>query len=384
MGPRKYKRRRKLKPEELERLRREESLTETPSPTTKKDARNRQISEKDDSHSNDTCEENDNYSPKFNDYSYAPVSTTSLRSRDRTAQSITAKSKSEKQRERLDAAIESIDNTLNDIAPDAIPSNRRSMPRSPVKKGRASASNVSASSINQQKSLAKMIHTKKKTIPTKDGRNKSKTLVTRSSSPQRNSIAERTSGRNRSTTKKQTRNNVKTISNGISDREYDNDSELEKNKAILELSKKSFKYNPDVVSDLEEILRSPTSKRDRSSLSQSNEFVSVNCDLENLFESPIENTKPNTRSSRRLNNRNLIRDLNQADAERNQLQNKSLRSTSMNLFNKDDVIIPSINIKQEKEVSFTLIDEPEVFTCEMCSAVFDDRAQLLVHVPIHI
>lgn len=366
-------------------MRREESLTETPSPPSKKDARKRQISEKDDTHSNDTGEENDNYSPKYNDYSYASVSTTSLRSRDRAAQSITTKSKSEKQRERLDAAIESIDNTLNDIAPDAMPSNRRHVSRSPVKKGRASASNVSTTSLSEQKTLAKMIHTKKKVVSTKDGRNKSKTLVTRSSSsPPRNSIAERTSNRNRSTTKKQTRSSAKTIGNGISDREYDNDSELEKNKAILELSKKSYKYNPDVVSDLEEILRSPTSKRDRSSLSQSNEFGGVNCDLENLFESPIENTKPNTRSSRRLNNRNLIRDLNQADAERNQIHNKSHRSTAINLFNKDDGIIPSINIKQEKEVSFTLIDEPEVFTCEMCSAVFDDRAQLLVHVPIHI
>lgn len=375
-------------------MRREETSTDNAS--TKKDNRKRQISEKDDTQSNDTFEETDDYTTKYNEYSYASLSSTSLRSRDRanqsTASSTSTKTKSDKQRERLDAAIESIDNTLNDIAPDAIStSGRRVLSRSPIKKTnqrQSAPTNLTNSLLTEPKSLAKMIHTKKKIVPSKDGRGKSKTLVTRStaikSSPSPQPQPERASTRNR-VAKKQTRSSTKSISNGISDREYDNDSEIEKNKVYLELSKKSLSYKPDVVSDLEEILRSPTTKRDRSSLSQSTEFNSVNCDLENLFESPIDNHKPNTRSSRRINNRNLIKELNQADAERHhQTSNKSLRSNSMNLYHKDDGIMPPMNIKQEKEVSFTLIDEPEVFTCEMCSAVFDDRTQLLDHVPIHI
>lgn len=40
-----------------------------------------------------------------------------------------------------------------------------------------------------------------------------------------------------------------------------------------------------------------------------------------------------------------------------------------------------IIVKQEQEVSYTMGD---MYTCEMCSAVFSDRAQLLMHVPIHI
>lgn len=57
-----------------------------------------------------------------------------------------------------------------------------------------------------------------------------------------------------------------------------------------------------------------------------------------------------------------------------------------------DVSLPVVHIKQEipdpsplhELAELSMQHAQNIFKCEMCSEVFSDRAQLLVHVPIHI
>lgn len=89
-----------------------------------------------------------------------------------------------------------------------------------------------------------------------------------------------------------------------------------------------------------------------------------------------------TRVSKRISTRQTQRQSTKAPTPRQTPLRSSIRISKQST---DDELINSIvmNIKQEKEESYTMTSD-EFFTCEMCSAVFRDRAQLLVHVPIHI
>lgn len=181
---------------------------------------------------------------------------------------------------------------------------------------------------------------------------------------------------------------------------YSNNRRIQNN-VYAELSAKSTAFSSDVVSDLEEILGSPikttnlvVDKRGQQTLDD---------DVTTAIEYLDDSIKPSTRSSKRLsargkqmptqtiskaspsktrNNRiggkkNAILIEEQSDAESSQDTLIDLKSDNSN----SNVIL---NIKQEREVSYTMTDETNLFTCEMCSAVFSDRAQLLVHVPVHI
>lgn len=203
------------------------------------------------------------------------------------------------------------------------------------------------------------------------------------------------------------------------------------NNLLAELSKKSTNYSPDVVSDLEEILGSPiktTHDNNRSAHTQSRKqpkavpasskkaVSTLRTDYNKT--STDDEAKPATRSSKRLSGRTqpIVNVEAKAKATKNSgatstrgnakkstsstssssvyqsamlseesqgSQDESYSNLHMESHAEEEHIV--MNIKQEKEVSFTLTDNDNaVFTCEMCSAVFSDRAQLLVHVPVHI
>lgn len=120
----------------------------------------------------------------------------------------------------------------------------------------------------------------------------------------------------------------------------------------------------------------------------------------NLNDSMHADSKPATRSSKRLSNR-IIDEIppkasktstaspSKSSARRAHVQSTVADIDPLDNFDEDDESnvqrLPVIlNIKQEKEVSYTMTDESSLFTCEICSAVFSDRAQLLMHVPVHI
>lgn len=400
-----------MKPEELERLRVEE-------PSSKRETRKRQHSEKDDVYSNDTFDDTDSYVLHEN-YGFTSASTSSRSKRDRNASSAIPSSSSMPRvktevimrRDSLDAVLDSMDSTLNDITPTVdhlqttTASHRHTSSRAVSHARAASSTAATITAANAKASSARMIHTKKKVVPAKDGRSKGKTMVTQTAPPP----AEKPSAKPKpKTPKKQPKRAAATASKSLtngsskSDRtaNYDIEHEISQNNLLLELSKKSVHYSPDVVSDLEGILRSPIkSREERSSFSQSDVLGDITLSP-NYFDQPTpEMHQRNTRSSKRLSNRNLTKELNQAAAQATPSTStggKSTRqrsaakaSSSSSLFGKDNNPLSmheiSMHIKQEKEVSYTLNEEPPVvYTCEMCAAEFSDRAQLLVHVPIHI
>lgn len=372
MGPRKYKRRRKLKPEELERLRVEE-------PSSKRETRKRKHSEKDDLYSNDTFDDTDSYMLHEN-YGFIKQNSTTddvlkpfETRRNRSKQFETARNSSTT----TTTTIETITADDDDII--------------------IASPEVATTSTNTK---ARMIHTKKKVVPAKDGRSKGKTMITQTTP----SPAEKTKSMKSKTkiAKKQTKRSTttanKSLTNGSVKSEksvnYDIEHEISQNNLLLELSKKSVHYSPDVVSDLEEILRSPIkSREERSSFSQADILGDITLSPNYFDQTPPETThQRNTRSSKRLSNRNLTKELNQAAVQitpplstggKSTRQRSTVKASSSNLLSAIDNT--AIYIKQEKEVSYTLSEEPPTgFTCEMCSAEFSDRAQLLVHVPIHI
>lgn len=178
------------------------------------------------------------------------------------------------------------------------------------------------------------------------------------------------------------------------------------NNVLFEISKKNpSNISPDVVSDLEEILGSPikTLRQSESNSTHRNSGmvrIDYNTATENVDDD--EDIKPTTRSSKRLSYRNKqpsvempSRTSNRTRKTSGRIDVKSIQileqenssvgnhghGLTLDVANNAPIIM---NIKQEKEVSFTMTDENSLFTCEMCSAVFSDRAQLLVHVPVHI
>lgn len=203
------------------------------------------------------------------------------------------------------------------------------------------------------------------------------------------------------------------------------------NNLLSELSKKSTNYSPDVVSDLEEILGSPIkttheinrgghiqSRKQAKAAPASPKKASSTVRLDYNKTSTDDEAKPATRSSKRLSGRtqpisnveskakptrnstgssstsargNAKKSISSSTSvyqsamlseESQGSQEESYSNLHMEKNAEEENIV--MNIKQEKEVSFTLTDDNTVFTCEMCSAVFSDRAQLLVHVPVHI
>lgn len=231
-----------------------------------------------------------------------------------------------------------VDNDLQSIDSLVVPSCSSSS--SPVKNAKTNARKRSskADQQSQQTSRPKMIHTQKMRVPVEDGKRKTRTLITRTSAKDSHGpIPQRTSKRNEKKQKQNSNHYVK------------DDMDL-----LLETSRKNLKF-PEVVNDLEEIFRSPIKSRESN-----DEYI-------------ISDVRTPT-TAKRQSKRNSV------PTNRYGVEKRSLASEKSNKSIGSPLAEP-LNIKIEAEASFSSDD---VFTCEMCSAVFRDRAQLLVHVPVHI
>lgn len=272
-----------------------------------------------------------------------------------------------------------------------------------------------------------MIHTSKKKVivETKGGRTatKMKTIITTNEIKKATPEVDNGGTRRSSRAKPQTIKKIETIqspsrslTNGTprsakSQAVTSTNSKFQTN-LFAELSKKTSNYSPDVVSDLEEILGSPIkttrdrseqASRTQSKIEQLNTKGMVRVDYRSQTD---DESKPATRSSKRLSNRVQPTQITiEPKTTRTSTKSKKLtvaynasgltsedsqesqdepddNSSQISQNNLPDNIV--LNIKQEKEVSYTMTDDNSSFTCEMCSAVFSDRAQLLIHVPVHI
>lgn len=238
----------------------------------------------------------------------------------------------------------SIDNDLQSIDSLVVPSCSSSSSL-PMKNAKANMRKRSAKldqpQQQQQTSRPKMIHTQKMRVPVEDGKRKTRTLITRTSAKDSHEpIPTRISKRNE---KKQKNSN-----HYVKD-----DMDL-----LLESSRKHLKF-PEVVNDLEEIFRSPIKSRESN-----DEYIT-------------SDIHPPPTVSKRTSKRNAV------PTNRYGIEKRTTAATANVNLNKsiESPLTEPLNIKIEAEASFSSDD---VFTCEMCSAVFRDRAQLLVHVPVHI
>lgn len=288
---------------------------------------------------------------------------------------------------------------------------------------------ISVASPSSTQRQARVIHTSKKkvVVETKGGRSggtKTKTIVTSSVVNNDQPEVVDTSGARRSSRAKQTANKktelmpspVRSLTNGTQRTTKSQalaaaanaDSKYQRS-LLAELSKKSSNYSPDVVSDLEEILGSPIKSHESRSEPMSRSQHTKNAQaksaevLRATYKSQADDdAKPATRSSKRLSQR-IQPNIETVVKPLKSSSRKKTESTSfgVGLSSEESQEIPEesynnlqatnnapgnivLNIKQEKEVSYIMTDENNVFTCEMCSAVFSDRAELLLHVPVHI
>ncbi|XP_055540828.1 zinc finger protein 521-like [Wyeomyia smithii] len=187
---------------------------------------------------------------------------------------------------------------------------------------------------------------------------------------------------------------------------------------LMEISRKDKyidKYNSDIVNDLEEILRSPIKNATnnvpptvimatpKTSHSQQYDPVAEKQEekkptkLMKYSKSNDHHSLTSILRSQRLTRRQLEREVNflreayGTDSITIKQEKDSPDKLSTMLLN--DVQPTSstlVNPKQEPlqnlPISEALLEapEPERFECEMCFATFEDRSQLLLHVPVHI
>lgn len=277
-------------------------------------------------------------------------------------------------------------------------------------------------------------------VETKSGRmaTKMKTVVTtneiKRTEPEVESSAKRRSGRTKQPSNKKIESipspSSRALTNGTprtTKSTANHAGSTTNTKLALEFTKKSSNFSPDVVSDLEEILGSPIKTHEiRKQTKTDTPNAIKNSTRVNNKPQNDDDVKPATRSSKRISNRVVSQPVATSatavgaaatatiDAKEKQTSSKPTTNTrnsakktsdhatfnhgilseesqgsqSNDAYNNlqieptsDNIVM---NIKQEKEVSYTMTDDINVFTCEMCSEVFSDRAQLLVHVPVHI
>lgn len=246
-----------------------------------------------------------------------------------------------------------------------------------------------------------MIHTQKTRVPVDDnGKRKTKTMITRTTPGKETRSATIPSTRSRRTVHAQ---NV-TIdhqSHTVSIKEDFLSKPLSETEILLKLSRKNPKYSPDVVNDLEEILRSPI-KANRelhddfggsqatssgsmrfTALSPAHDFYQIdeqNASRQLRLESDNDGDETESGTEREDRHPNQP---SQSDSESEQAPDDDQSE------NEDHIRLP-LHIKEEGHDDYELdldqtsIIDGEFYTCEMCAAVFKDRAQLLLHVPIHI
>ncbi|XP_058451827.1 zinc finger protein 236 [Malaya genurostris] len=205
--------------------------------------------------------------------------------------------------------------------------------------------------------------------------------------------------------------------------------ELINQNLLMEISRKDKyidKYNSDIVNDLEEILRSPiksatnivqlmaTPKSTQHNPNESTEFIAENgveedCKFprrlqpvqKKISKEEAQRSLTSALRSQRLTRRQLEREVNflreayaSDDATVFIKQEKDSPDKLSSMLLVDDrtttasssppLINPKLEPLQSMATETVESSEPNRFECEMCSAVFDDRSQLLLHVPVHI
>lgn len=333
------------------------------------------------------------------------------------------------------------------------------------------AGKLSSSSVNNKKKIKaenqssssrpKMIHTQKTRVAIEDGKRKTKTFITRTTSHNDNGRSgSQTSDRVRPRTKNvnyhvlvhdklpnatfpfDSFGNILNIKNekGVTTttataKSSTNVKKRETSESdsgfTYELSRTSLdKYNSDIVSDLEEILRSPikatpststvstaspqtsyASNRPKRNVRQKFSFKiesPTSSDYRNSSNTSLRSktnkkqsatassskAPPTTRTTRRQIKQEVIEDDDDDDGEEEIQEDNDEEQVNENDNDRpindddeeeeeEDYRSGKMRIKQENQENDEEITD-ETFKCEMCSAVFSNRAQLLVHVPIHI
>lgn len=297
-----------------------------------------------------------------------------------------------------------------------------------------------------QSSRPKMIHTQKTRVNIEDGKRKTKTFITRTTAELLDSKSN--NERNRPRTKNVNYHYMlpdklpnatfpsEIALNEILNIKHEKLLEQEKGASDSEdasggvysfdLSKRNYnKYNSDIVNDLEEILRSPikgTIHQSPSTLNRNEPILETN-DHTGLNESydddhnngsgkdEPEPIRYNPRPKRNLKSKSSIKI---SPSSVKQEEKTPTRKTTNRVTRYEDKVIKTeqeISIHEEFdddvddgenhnistkvnniEIKSSHVPEPincnttssAHYKCEMCSAVFTDRAQLLIHVPVHI
>lgn len=302
------------------------------------------------------------------------------------------------------AVFSNVENTLQSIDALVIPSS--SSNNSAVKASPKMSAAAKKRAAKYEQSRPKMIHTQKMRVPVEDGKRKTKTLITRT--------AQKDARQSASSSSKSTRNSqrLSTVHHHIEqtiikDEDFMSRSETE---ILLELSRKNLKYSPDVVNDLEEILRSPIKSRELNE-----EYITSD-----PFPFELMSSSTSTRPQRASARRSVVGQLRAAHQQSQKTKSNKTASESpkKSKYNRsssavvaaahssshqelnhsndqeeehveheviiDSIVATPLRIKHEQEEEYSITGDDMMFTCEMCSAVFRDRAQLLIHVPIHI
>lgn len=423
-GPRKYKRRRKLKPHEIDRLRSENKnssdieisdfdmdnvddllgITNTSPANVNKAQKNQAPSEQPSSASAllGTPESNSKkqrYNSTGSSEKYPNNWHTKLinSSTEDTYKSLL--SNLENTLQSIDTLVVSNNSTsYNNNAPSAEVSNpppaTTTFSKTPKGTRRKNAS-VSKSSSHRPK----MIHTEKTRLPNENGKRKTKTLVTRTDATELDMFAQRTKSSHPNdyeiiTPDKYLPNQIQSSPVHIKQEMMCTQSELYDAQLLLEATsarRELDKYNPAIVNDLEEILRSPDKSK-----SPRRRTISERTDDEIKPEPCSPNpqsfdfVRRSTRTRRPVVNRKYL----PFETDLPSITTTSSPSKAKPLPEKRETkLFTSSPIAAEKSSPIPSPPTPPTppparkqhyFECEMCSSVFPDRAQLLDHVPIHI
>ncbi|XP_053693079.1 zinc finger protein 91 [Sabethes cyaneus] len=312
----------------------------------------------------------------------------------------------------------------------------------------ASHTSGSQPSSSTSNSRPRMIHTQKTRVSATDGKRKTKTIITKDvkchPEDREYSTLEFKRAKNRSVATYQEIPSDKISSESFpllddgreddcdGEEQTENDGlttdinrkqdvseyeELLSQNLLMEISRKDKyidKYNSDIVNDLEEILRSPIKNTTNNvppavimatpKTSQSKQYETTTKNREDKLPNKLSKySKTNEQSltsvlrSQRLTRRQLEREVNflreayATDSITIKQEKDSPDKLSTMLLNdlqttSSTFVHPKREPLQNVPMGETLLEtlQPERFECEMCSATFEDRSQLLLHVPIHI
>lgn len=196
---------------------------------------------------------------------------------------------------------------------------------------------------------------------------------------------------------------------------------------LMEISRKDKyidKFNSDIVNDLEEILRSPVKSNNHAPPADIMATPKATSQYHHQSEHDDLDSSTSFGKSRKTARKQQFKKLNKDHSLTSELRSQRLTRRQLErevnflreAYNPD---YSQVTVKQEKDspdkLSAMLLNDiqpatssapvlinpklerepspepdppppppPQLFQCEMCSAVFQDRSQLLLHVPIHI